>query len=72
MLMNTSAEFEDYEGLTVDQMIDKLLVEETVMYAMYKNNGIKYEINIMYSDETIYMMTWVYEEDLIEETTHEH
>lgn len=72
MLMNTSGEFEDYEGLTVDQMIDKLLVEETVMYAMYKSNGIKYEINIMYSDETIYMMTWVYEEDLIEETTHEH
>lgn len=72
MLMNTSGEFENYEGLTVDQMIDKLLVEETVMYAMYKSNGIKYEINIMYSDETIYMMTWVYEEDLIEETTHEH
>lgn len=72
MLMNTSGEFKDYEGLTADQMIDKLLVEETVMYAMFKSNGIKYEINIMYSDETIYMMTWVYEEDLIEETTHEH
>ena len=73
MLMNTSGEFQDYEGLTVDQMIDKLLVEQTVMYAMFKSNGIKYEINIMYSDETIYMMTWVYEEDLIEEDiAHEH
>lgn len=72
MLMNTSGEFQDYEGLTVDQMIDKLVVEETVMYAMFKSNGIKYEINIMYSDETIYMMTWVYEEDLVEDTTHEH
>ena len=72
MLMNTSGEFEDYEGLTVDQMIDKLLVDETVMYAMFKSNGIKYEINIMYSDETIYMMTWVFEEDLIEKIAHEH
>ena len=72
MLMNTSGEFEDYEGLTVDQMIDKLLVDETVMYAMFKSNGIKYEINIMYSDETIYMMTWVYEEDLVEDIAHEH
>lgn len=42
-------------------------------HAMFKSNGIKYEINIMYSDETIYMMTWVYEEDLIEEDiAHEH
>ena len=72
MLMNTSGEFEDYDGLTVDQMIDKLLVDETVMYAMFKSNGIKYEINIMYSDETIYMMTWVYEEDLVEDIAHEH
>ena len=72
MLMNTSGEFEDYEGLTVDQMIDKLLVDETVMYAMFKSNGIKYEINIMYSDETIYMMTWVFEEDLIENIAHEY
>lgn len=72
MLMNTSGEFEDYEGLTVDQMIEKLLVDETVMYAMFKSNGIKYEINIMYSDETIYMMTWVFEEDLIENIAHEH
>lgn len=72
MLMNTSGEFQDYEGLTVDQMIDKLLVEETVMYAMFKSNGIKYEINIMYSDDTIYMMTWVYEEELVEDSTHEH
>ena len=72
MLMNTSGEFQDYEGLTVDQMIDKLLVDETVMYAMFKSNGIKYEINIMYSDETIYMMTWVFEEDLIEKIAHEH
>ncbi len=72
MLMNTSGEFKDYEGLSVDEMIDKVIAGETVMYAMYKNNGIKYEINVMYSDETIYMMTWVYEENLTENTTHEH
>lgn len=72
MLMNTSGEFVDYDGLTVDQMIDKVLVDEVVIYGMFKLNGIKYEINVMYSDETIYMMTWVYEQEVTEGTTHEH
>lgn len=60
MLMNTSGEFDAYEGLSVDEMIDKLLAEETVMYTMYENNGLKYEINVMYSDKTVYLMAWVY------------
>ena len=62
MLMNSSGEFKDYEGLTVDEMIDSILINDTVMYAMYECNGIRYEMNIMYSDETVYTMVWIYEE----------
>lgn len=60
ILMNTSGEFDAHEGLSAEEMIDKLLTDETVMYTMYEHNGLKYEINVMYSDKTIYLMAWVY------------
>lgn len=62
MLMNSSGEFKDYDGLSVEEMIDSILKNDTVMYAMFECNGIRYELNIMYSDETVYTMVWIYEE----------
>lgn len=64
MLMNSSGEFKDYDGLSVEEMIDSILENETVMYAMFECNGIRYELNIMYSDETVYTMVWIYEESV--------
>ncbi len=63
VLMNTSGEFEDYSTLSVDEMIAKLIEGQTVMYTMYENNGLRYELNLMFSDNTIYMMVWIYDED---------
>ena len=48
MLMNTSGEMQDYEGLSIDEMIDKLLEGGHVMYVMYEDNGLRYEMNIMF------------------------
>lgn len=62
MLMNSSGEFKDYEGLSVEEMIESILKNDTVMYTMFECNGIRYEMNIMYSDETVYTMVWIYEE----------
>lgn len=64
MLMNSSGEFKDYDGLSVEEMIDSILKHDTVMYAMFECNGIRYELNIMYSDETVYTMVWIYEESV--------
>lgn len=61
MLMNTSGEFEDYSDLTLDQMIEKVIEGNTVMYALFEANGLNYEINIMFSDDTIYTMVWISE-----------
>ncbi len=60
MLMNTSGEFEDYDGLSLDEMIEKLVAGNTVMYTMYESGGLRYEINLMFSDETMYTMVWIY------------
>ena len=62
MLMNTSGEMQDYEGLTIDEMIDKLLEGGHVMYVMYEDNGLRYEMNIMFSDDTIYSVVWIYDD----------
>lgn len=62
MLMNTSGEMQDYDGLTIDEMIDKVLEGGHVMYVMYEDNGLRYEMNIMFSDDTIYSIVWVYDD----------
>lgn len=62
MLMNTSGEMQDYDGLSIDEMIDKLLEGGHVMYVMYESNGLRYEMNIMYSDDTIYSIVWIYDD----------
>lgn len=74
MLMKTSGEFVDYDGLSIDEMIDKLLEGEHVMYIMYENNGLRYEMNIMYSDNTIYSMVWIFDESFAcgDDCDHEH
>lgn len=74
MLMNTSGEFIDYDGLSVDEMIEKLLEGGHVMYVMYENNGLRYEMNIMYSDDTIYLIVWVFDESDAcgDDCEHEH
>ena len=73
MLMNTSGEFKDYDGLTVDEMIEKVISGDTVMYTMYESNGLRYEMNIMFSDNTIYMMVWICDEKVLSENVeHEH
>ncbi len=61
MLMNTSGEFEDYGDLTLDQMIEKVIEGNTVMYTLFEANGLNYEMNIMFSDDTIYTMVWISE-----------
>ena len=62
MLMNTSGEMKDYDGLSIDEMIDKLLEGGHVMYVMYESNGLRYEMNIMFSDDTIYSIVWIYDD----------
>lgn len=62
MLMNTSGEMQDYDGLAIDEMIDKVLEGGHVMYVMYEDNGLRYEMNIMFSDDTIYSIVWVYDD----------
>lgn len=62
MLMNTTGEMKDYDGLTIDEMIDKLIEGDHVMYVMYENNGLRYEMNIMFSDDTIYSIVWIYDD----------
>ena len=74
-LMNTSGAFEDYSGLSVDEMIEKLIAGNTVMYTMYECNGLRYEMNVMFSDDTIYTMVWVTNEHndmYCDDTAHEH
>ena len=62
MLMNTSGEMKDYDGLSIDEMIDKLLEGGHVMYVMYEDNGLRYEMNIMFSDDTICSIVWIYDD----------
>lgn len=62
MLMNTSGEFIDYDGLSIDEMIEKLLEGGHVLYVMYECNGLRYEMNIMFSDDTIFSVVWIYNE----------
>lgn len=75
MLMNTSGEFTDYSSLSVDEMIEKLLKDPTVMYTLFESNGLRYEVNVMFSNDTIYTMTWIYDEAnscVDENCEHEH
>ena len=61
MLLNTSGEFKDYEGLSIDEMIAKLIEGNTAMYTMFESDGMIYDMNIMFSDDTIYTTVWVSE-----------
>ncbi len=61
MLLNTSGEYEEYDGLSIDEMIAKLIEGGTAMYTMFESDGMIYEMNVMYSDETIYTTVWVSE-----------
>lgn len=72
MLMNTSGEMKDYDGLSVDEMIDKLLEGGHVMYVMYESNGLRYEMNIMFSDDTIYSIVWIYDDSHLHGDDCEH
>ena len=72
MLMNTSGEMKDYDGLSIDEMIDKLLEGGHVMYVMYEDNGLRYEMNIMFSDDTIYSMVWIYDDSHLHGDNCEH
>ena len=72
MLMNTSGEMKDYDGLSIDEMIDKLLEGGHVMYVMYENNGLRYEMNIMFSDDTIYSVVWIYDDSHLHGDDCEH
>ena len=40
----------------------KLIEGGHVMYVMYENNGLRYEMNIMFSDDTIYSIVWIYDD----------
>ncbi len=62
MLINTSGEADDYDGLSIDEMIDKVLEGGNVIYVMYESDGLRYEMNIMFSDNTIYSMVWIYDD----------
>ena len=61
MLLNTSGEYKDYEGLSIDEMIAKLIEGNTAMYTMFESDGMIYDMNIMFSDNTIYTTVWVSE-----------
>ena len=43
-------------------MIEKVLEGGHVMYVMYECNGLRYEMNIMFSDDTVYSIVWIYNE----------
>ncbi len=62
MLINTVGELQNYDDLTLDEMIDKVLSGGYILYIMYENNGLRYEMNIMFSDDTIYSTAWVYDD----------
>lgn len=66
-LINTSGEFKDYGDISLQEMTEKVIESKTAIYAMYENNGLRYEINIMFSDNTVYTMVWVYSEDSVKE-----
>ncbi len=66
-LINTSGEFKDYGDISLQEMTEKVIEGKTAIYAMYENNGLRYEINIMFSDNTVYTMVWVYREDSVKE-----
>lgn len=72
MLMNTTGEMTDYDGLSIDEMIDKLLEGGHVMYVMYESNGLRYEMNIMFSDDTIYSIVWIYDDSHLHADDCEH
>ena len=72
MLMNTTGEMKGYDGLSVDEMIDKLLEGGHVMYVMYESNGLRYEMNIMFSDDTIYSIVWIYDDSHLHGDNCEH
>ena len=65
MLMNSSGEFKDYSDLSLDEMIEKVLEGDTVMYTLFESYGIDYEMNVMFSDDTIYTTVWI--ADCVEE-----
>lgn len=72
MLMNTTGEMKDYDGLSIDEMIDKLLEGGHVMYVMYESNGLRYEMNVMFSDDTIYSIVWIYDDSHLHGDNCEH
>ena len=61
-LLPRSGEFAETEELTIDEMIEQTVAETHVMYTMFENEGLRYEINILYSNETVYTVVWIYNE----------
>ena len=55
--------------MTLDEMIAKTLESKYAMYALYECDGLRYELNIMFSDDTAYTTVWVYDES---DETHAH
>ena len=53
----------------LDEMIAKTLESKYAMYALYECDGLRYELNIMFSDDTAYTTVWVYDES---DETHAH
>ncbi len=62
MLINTQGESGDYDNLSLEEMMNKVLEGNYVMYVMYESNGLRYEMNIMFSDDTLYSMVWIYDD----------
>ncbi len=65
-LLPRSGEFEEPEDLTIDEMIEKTIAETHVMYTMFEKDGLRYEMNLLYSNDTVYTMVWIYSENAAE------
>ena len=61
-LLPRSGDFEETGELTIDEMIEQTAAETHVMYTMFEKDGLRYEINIFYSNETVYTVVWIYNE----------
>lgn len=73
MLLPLSGEYQDFGEISLDEMIAKTLEGGYVMYTLYECDGLKYEMNIMYSDATAYTMVWIYDESVhCTDESHEH
>ena len=61
-LLPRSGEFEEPGDLTIDEMIEKTIAGTHVMYTMFEKDGMRYEMNLLYSNDTVYTMVWIYSE----------